>query len=165
MILVLKYLHDFIKIYKTLVGTLMHACAFWTHLHPPLPRKYLCTSCIQSIVLLPPCGSLHEQFTGWLLHAIPCRLSDFSYTVDIRIPILHSNHQRILYTILPCVYSILRCMDSSCWLTHAVQGLATSIQQLLLVGDVWFNTTTSSFFFSCISFVTCCYCQSVYLQN
>ena len=41
MILVLKYVQNFIKIYKTLAGTLMHACPLCMRLHFPSQEKIL----------------------------------------------------------------------------------------------------------------------------
>ena len=146
---------------------------------PLLPGKHLCTSCMQSIILLPLCGSLHAWAIHFLVSANGTRLHSPTlqnfldgFYMPFHAGLVASHIQLVAlefqsYTATTkgscrpfcrvyiaswgaCAYhSAIFPMDSSCWLTRAVQGLATIIQQILLVGDICFNMTTSSFFSSC----------------
>ena len=113
------------------------------------------------------CGSLLSNSLavfGWLLHATPGLVASHAvealelhfYTVTTKgscSPSCQLHLEAHVSSFKSAYHSAIFPMDSSCWSTHAVQGLATSIQQLLLVRDIRFNMTTSSFFSSCISFV------------
>ena len=141
MILVLKYLHNFINP----IGYTDACMCLLKCIYIPLPGKYLCTSCIQSIVLLPLCGGVCSSNS--LLHAITCRLSGFSYTAGSnRIPIQLTqlppkdlvDHSAMCILHLKAHVSSFKCachsaifpMDSSCWCS------SRSGNQLLLVGDM-----------------------------
>ena len=133
------------------------------HLRPlPSSQENICAqaACNQSYYF--NCVEAMSNSLGWFLHAIPCRLREFSYTVGNSDPTQLPpkdlvDHSAVCILHLEAHVSSVICayhsaMDSSCWSTQQFK-----VWQPVFNTSCWLETydnmTTSSFFSSCISFV------------
>ena len=65
----IRYVQDFIKIYKTVAGALMCVCTCCTHLHPPPPPSLLEKPCKLARAGKPCCqGCMHHGLCAMTRH-------------------------------------------------------------------------------------------------